>query len=209
MAQAKHKTLRQRQHEATAEAMLDAAEQALLLHGYDKATMQQIASQTGCAAGTFYLYFKNKQVLFEAMVMRHVKSMHGAAYAAMEAVRSPLDKIRQASVSILEYWQAHHPFLRLMLTVWPVRHRAMKEHFSSLGWDGHVKFRRVMQSHLREAQRQGLIRKDLSAATLMDFLDSVGFSLVEAFTFSPGRLDARKQARILWGLVAGGIVHQE
>ena len=203
------KTLRQRRHEATAEAMLDAAERALLRHGYDKATMQQIARETGCSPGTFYLYFKNKQVLLEALVVRHVQRMHAAAREAMARATDPLEKVRRAAVSILQYWQARRSFLRLVLTVWPIRPRAMQEHLVQIGLKDHMEFRRTIQGYLRQGQRLGHVRRDLPVETLMDFLDAVGFSLVEAFSFSPRRQTTEDQARVFWGLVAGGIVHQE
>ena len=202
-------SLRQRQHEATAEAMLDAAERALLRHGFDKATMQQIAGETGCVPGTFYLYFKNKQVLFEALVVRHMRQMHAAAREAMERASNPLEKIRQAATAAMQYWQIRRPFLQLVLTVWPVRHRAMQERLSQMGWKDHLEFQRTVQGHLRAAQKLGLVRRDLPVEILTEFLDSVGFSLVEAFTLAPGRQTAEEQAKIFWGLVAGGIVHQE
>ena len=200
---------RRRQHAATAEAMLDAAERAMIRHGYERATMQQIARETGCAAGTFYLYFKNKQVLLEALVVRHVQRMHAAAREAMARATDPLEKVRRAAVSILQYWQGRRPFLRLVLTVWPIRPRAMQERLVQIGLKDDMEFRRTIQGHLRAAQKQGLVRRDLPVETLMDFLDAVGFSLVEAFSFSPRRQTTEDQAQVFWGLVAGGIVHQE
>lgn len=201
--------LRETQHAATAEAMLDAAQRTLLRRGYQRATMQHLAAEAGCAAGTFYLYFQSKQVLFEALVARHVRGMHAAAREAMAGVRGPLEKIRQSVASILRYWQGNRPFLRLVLAVWPERHRAMRERLLAMGLKDQTDFRQSILGLLRQARRQGLVRRDLPAETLMDFLDAVGFSLVEVFSQSPGRQSVEEQARIFWGLVAGGILHQE
>ena len=206
----RHKSpLRQAQHAATAEAMLDAAERAMIRRGYERVTMQQIARETGCAAGTFYLYFKNKQVLFQAIVVRHMREMHAAARTAMAAVGDPLGKIRESVTAILRYWQDRSSSVRLTLTVWPMRHRAVREQLGVAGRKEHEEFQQTLMGHLRQAQRQGRIRRDLPAETLIDFLEAVGFSLMEAFSLSQGRQAVEEQARVFWGLMAGGIVHQE
>ena len=201
--------LRQRRHEATAEAMLDAAERALIRHGYGQATMQQIATETGCAAGTFYLYFKNKQVLFEALLVRHVQGMFQSAREAMAQVACPLEKVRQTLMGILGYWQGREPSLRLVFAAWPMRHRFLRERLSQIGWEDHLVFRRELQGHLQEAQEKGLVRRDLPAETLMDFIDGVAFSLVEAFSLSPSGPGLEDRMRILWGLLTGGLLHRQ
>ena len=208
MTRKKTTALRKARHAATTEAMLDAAERAMIRHGYEHATMQQIARQTGCAAGTFYLYFKNKQVLFEAILLRHVQAMLQAGREAMAEAKDPLEKVRRSVAAMLGYWQGRDPSLRLVFTAWPMRHRAMQDRLTEMGWKEHVEFRRVLLGHLREAQKRRLVRADLPADLLMDFIDAVCFGFVESFSFSPRRLPAQEQMRILWGLIAGGLTHR-
>ncbi len=205
----KTSTLRRRRHEATAQAMLDAAERAMIRHGYQRATMQQIAAETGCAAGTFYLYFKNKQVLIEAILVRHLEGMYEAARTAAAAAAGPLEKVRQTLTGILGYWHGRESLLRLVLAAWPMRVRIVRERLSQIGWRENVVFREEMEGYVREAQRKGLMRRDLPAETLMDFIDGVGLTMVEAFCLAPARPSLEDQVRILWGLLTGGLLHQE
>jgi len=204
----KRSILRERRHAATAEAMLEAAERAMVKHGYEQATMQQIAAETGCAAGTFYLYFKNKQELFEALLIRRLKALYQASEAEMARAESPLEKIRLSVTAAIRYCQEHQPFLRVAFTAWPMRHQAIHERLEEIGWSEHGRFRRVMAGHLRQAQKRGLVRRDLAADVLIDFIDAVVFSFMERFSFCPGRRRVEEQARILWGLVVGGLVHE-
>jgi AcrR family transcriptional regulator len=205
----KTKTLRRQRHEATAQAMLDAAERAMIRHGYQRATMQQIATETGCAAGTFYLYFKNKQVLIEAILVRHLEGMYEAARAAATTVADPLEKVRQTLGGILGYWHGREASLRLVLSAWPVRVRVVRERLSRIGWRENAVFREEMEGHIREAQKKGLVRRDLPPDTLMDFIDGVGLTMVEAFSLSPAGPSLEDRIRILWGLLTGGLLHQE
>ncbi len=202
-------SLRQRKHEAIAEAMLDAAERAMVRRGYEQATMQQIAAETGCAAGTFYLYFRNKQVLLDAIVVRHVKAMLARSRRAMEAAAGPLEKVRQSVLAALNYWQGRREVLRLVFSAWPMRHRAMQDKLVAMGWKEHLEFRGEVAALLREAQRRGLARRDLPPEILMDFIDAVSFSLVEMFSLSPARRATEDQFGVLWGLLTGGLLHQE
>ncbi len=50
--------------------ILDAAAAVIIRLGYDKATMSDIAEQAGASRRTVYLYFKGKEVLFEALLYR-------------------------------------------------------------------------------------------------------------------------------------------
>lgn len=50
------------------EALQRAALDALLQHGYEAASIEQIAAAAGVARGTFYLYFEDKLALFDALM---------------------------------------------------------------------------------------------------------------------------------------------
>ena len=52
------------------QAILDAAAAVIIRLGYDKATMGDIAEETGASRGTVYLYFKGKEELFDALLTR-------------------------------------------------------------------------------------------------------------------------------------------
>jgi AcrR family transcriptional regulator len=48
--------------------ILDGARRMFLAHGFDAASMNEIAREAGVSKGTLYVYFKNKEELFEAIV---------------------------------------------------------------------------------------------------------------------------------------------
>lgn len=49
-------------------AILEAARQVLAEKSYHEASVKSIAQKAGIAAGTFYLYFRNKEALFNSLV---------------------------------------------------------------------------------------------------------------------------------------------
>src|SRR3954470_14093464 len=49
--------------------IVDAARSVFLSQGYDAASMGEIARAAGVSKGTLYVYFENKEQLFDAIVM--------------------------------------------------------------------------------------------------------------------------------------------
>src|SRR5262245_9109959 len=50
------------------QAILDAALTVFAEHGYEAARLDEVARQAGMAKGTLYLYFKDKEALFESLI---------------------------------------------------------------------------------------------------------------------------------------------
>ena len=52
--------------------ILDAAERLFISKGYGKTTINDILQEVGIAKGTFYYYFKSKEEVMDAVVMRFI-----------------------------------------------------------------------------------------------------------------------------------------
>jgi AcrR family transcriptional regulator len=61
-----------RRKEARPEEIVAAALQAFAEHGYEATRLDDVARRAGVTKGTIYLYFKNKEDLFQAMVRQTV-----------------------------------------------------------------------------------------------------------------------------------------
>src|SRR5262245_428076 len=70
---------RRPQAEARRQAILDAALTVFAAQGYEAARLDDVAARAGVAKGTLYLYFKDKEALFEELV-------RGAVTPIMERV---------------------------------------------------------------------------------------------------------------------------
>jgi AcrR family transcriptional regulator len=67
---------------ARRQAILDAALTVFAQRGYEAARLDDMAAKAGVAKGTLYLYFKDKEALFEALVRGAVSPILGQASAA-------------------------------------------------------------------------------------------------------------------------------
>ena len=80
--------------EARREAILKAALWVFAAHGFEAARLEDVAAHAGVAKGTLYLYFQDKEALFEALVRNAVSPLleHMSRVAAAPGI-SPLDAI--------------------------------------------------------------------------------------------------------------------
>jgi AcrR family transcriptional regulator len=73
---------RQARSKATVDAVVTAAAQVLIVHGYEGATTARVAERAGVSVGSLYQYFPNKESLIAVLIERHadkiVEIMEGA-----------------------------------------------------------------------------------------------------------------------------------
>jgi AcrR family transcriptional regulator len=62
---------RQARSKATVDAVITAAAQVLIEHGYEGATTARVAERAGVSVGSLYQYFPNKEALIAVLIERH------------------------------------------------------------------------------------------------------------------------------------------
>ena len=90
--------------DARREAILDVASDVFLEDGYANASMSTIAARVGGSKGTLYNYFKNKEQLFAAYVVRHCAWQRGAMFdipSEAEDIRDALTKVGRTYLSVV------------------------------------------------------------------------------------------------------------
>jgi AcrR family transcriptional regulator len=81
--------------------------------GYAKADLDAVAADVGCAKGTLYRYFQNKQDLFQSAV-DHV--MRGLLEATSTPEREdPIDQLEDGVRAYLAYFEAHPEYVELLM----------------------------------------------------------------------------------------------
>lgn len=152
MPNGNNQTRRQRL-EAREEAIVSAAHEEFVKHGFEGAKIAGIARRAGVAEGTLYLYFRNKNALLEAVV--------GAFYArltegAMEGVA-----LRAATADRLAFLARHH--LTSCLAEWSILTLAMPALFQARKYRGseYFAFNRAYVAVFDNVVREGIARGDL------------------------------------------------
>ena len=197
--------LRQKLRDVATEAMLDAAERCMIANGYEQTTMQQIAAEAGCAIGTFYLYFKNKQELLRAICGRHGKLMHERIIAAYQQPIAPLEKVRAGLEMFLRYANEDQAFFRLFLDAVPLRLPHIHRFLDTDARKDHETAQDLELAALRQAQEQGQIRGDIPPTLLQEFLEGVCINTLESFLSSDPPPVVQQQIDTLWKFITGGV----
>lgn len=115
---------RERERLARRQAMLDAALVVFGEHGFEGATLDEIADQAEFGKGTLYNYFPGgKEELFHTLFEEHVVSGLRAVVAQALPETRPLGTADEARagfhdlmLGLLEHFEANHSVLRLFMT---------------------------------------------------------------------------------------------
>jgi AcrR family transcriptional regulator len=108
----------QRRTEQTRARLLDAARAVFLAQGYDGASTGAITEHADLGAGTFYLHFRDKRGLYEAVVRRELLVLRARWLAARESrprSAGPVAEISLMVEMVLEALLAEPDMARLVL----------------------------------------------------------------------------------------------
>lgn len=89
------------------EAIIDAAERQFFSRGFENVTMEDIAKELELAKGTLYLYFKNKDELYFAIVLRGVRIMNRMFRESVSDKKSGLDNAYAIGLAFYDFNKRH------------------------------------------------------------------------------------------------------
>lgn len=99
----------------TESAILQAAETVFSQKGFFGTTVAEIVERAGVSRGTFYLYFKNRDEVFSAILARVVGEMF--MLSASHQSGSPQERLEGANRAYLEIFRRHREFMRSVIQV--------------------------------------------------------------------------------------------
>jgi AcrR family transcriptional regulator len=95
--------------------ILDAAEGVFSARGYYEASMTEIAIRAGLAAGTIYLYFRDKADLYGSVIVEKMNEVVGRVEAALKSDPSAKLSLRAAVQALFAYHESNRQFFELFL----------------------------------------------------------------------------------------------
>jgi AcrR family transcriptional regulator len=199
---------RERDEERHREEILEAAKAAFVDHGFEGATMQEIAARAEFSLASVYKGFESKEQLFQELIVGHVKRYLVELDNAVAGVASPMERIRtsiRVSISYLEEEkELSHLLLRDLRGLWSPdnatqaangAYRAVFAYYEGL---------------FREAQAvHELCDVDPSEAALC-LLGTLHLRLVYSLFIEPQRpLDAEMMLRVVLGPIAASCAYRK
>lgn len=101
------KNLKKREKEQRREYIIDAAEKLFLDKGYDNVPMSDIAEEIGVNRATLYLYFKNKDSLYFAVLLRGLYLMRDAFQKAIKEDQNGLERLIALCKAFFSYYREY------------------------------------------------------------------------------------------------------
>ncbi|MGH2458622.1 MAG: TetR/AcrR family transcriptional regulator [Chloroflexota bacterium] len=135
------------------EQILEAATRIFSRKGYHDAAMDDIAVESRTSKGGLYFHFPNKQTLFLALLDQMIALLRARAEAAIAEEEDPIRKAEAALRVVLHTFASHRTLAQLFLVEALAAGREFQERLAA----SHAAFAGLVQSHLDDAVRQGVI----------------------------------------------------
>jgi TetR/AcrR family transcriptional regulator len=172
------KELKEREKEQRREYIIDAAEKLFFSKGYDNVSMNDIAEAVEMNKATLYLYFKNKEALYFAIVLRGLRIMNGLFQEKISKETTGIGKIGASGTAYLEFNRKYPHYYRLF-------HFAGTDRFAAVGGDDAAEVARLsgeafvmMGKAVNAGMADGTIRKGLNPTVVAIFLASASDAIV-------------------------------
>jgi TetR/AcrR family transcriptional regulator len=106
---------RERERQQRQNAIIDAAEQLFFSKGVENTTMDEVAVAAELSKGTLYLYFKNKDDLYHAIVERGLKVLLEIFHEAAGKQTAAIDQIREIGKAYAEFQREYPDYFNALL----------------------------------------------------------------------------------------------
>jgi AcrR family transcriptional regulator len=106
---------KEREKEQRRNAIIDAAEKVFFSRGLENATMDEVAEVAEFSKGTLYLYFKNKNDLFHAIIARALEILFDLFKEAVEKGKTGIEKVRAIGRAYYEFYKKEPDYFSAML----------------------------------------------------------------------------------------------
>lgn len=112
MIELSFKNLKKQEKEQRREYIIDAAEKLFLYKGYDNVPMNDIAHEVGVNRATLYLYFKNKDSLYFAVLLRGLYLMRDAFQKSIKEDQNGLERLISLCNAFFSYYNKYPEYYR-------------------------------------------------------------------------------------------------
>jgi len=138
--------------------ILDAAIEVIAKHGYASSRVTDIAARAGVADGTIYLYFHNKEELLMEAINSAFASFLSRARAELNQLHDPRERLRRLAFLHLSMLGSD----RNLAVVFQTELRHSAKFLGQFSTRHLIDYFQLIRQEVREGQRLGLFRADLS-----------------------------------------------
>ena len=139
-------------------AILMSAEELFESKGFENTTMDDIALRTGVTKPTLYVYFKNKQLIWDSIVCKHMELLLQDAIKAAESTESFEKRYYTLCFDIAEKFESHPVFYKA--TLGKISMDMEQEIYKKIYEIGE-QTNEAIAAFIRSGIEEGVVRKDI------------------------------------------------
>ncbi|MFA5411620.1 MAG: TetR/AcrR family transcriptional regulator [Candidatus Omnitrophota bacterium] len=186
--------------------ILKAAERIFALKGYDKARIQDIAKEAQYAAGTVYLYFKDKRALYFSLFEGKMKDFLSLIKKEIVSANDASEKLEIFLKKELEFFKENRAFFQIFISENKASRLAIDYKISNSRVS--IEYSNLTRSLIKMAQQQGIVRSDLDPNQIAGILHSISTSIIIGWFLKSRHLepqDPKETARFILNIFLDGI----
>jgi AcrR family transcriptional regulator len=170
---------RKREREERKEAIIDAAEKLFFSRDYDDVSMEAIAKGVGVNKALLYYYFKNKETLYFAIVLRAARIFNEMMKKNIEDKKTGLDKLAAIGRTFFEFSLKYPDYYNIYFHSGSPRFHMSNNEYSDeidiLSADTIL----CPAEAIRQGMKDGSIREGLNPVEVAIFMATVGESIIK------------------------------
>lgn len=162
---------KEREKEHRREEILNAAQSVFFGKGLQVATMDEIAQVAELSKGTLYLYYKSKEDLYLAVLIRGMETLYGMFVEAISTDRPTIEQLKSLSETYFEFFNKERNYFRMMnFFLHPEFHKQVsREMLDACSVENQRTWNLVIDL-LEKGVTEGILRQDLTSAETAAFL---------------------------------------
>lgn len=182
--------------------LLAAARAVFSEHGYQGASITEIARRAGVVEGTIYKHFENKRDLLHQVMRDFYESLIADVETGARGIRGAANRLRFVIGRHLAAFGADRGLCRLLIR----EIRPDGELYQSAIEELNRRYTRAAYEAIRDGVESGELRPDIDPATVRNMIYGAVEHVVWRFVFRGGKLDVDGVADDLTETVLHGIV---
>lgn len=169
---------KQREKEMRRNEIVDAAEKLFYKKGFDNVTMDEIADAVEFSKGSLYIYFKNKDSLFFAIVARTHREYFRQFKEHLDENASGGEQIRTMIRHLVEYTRDHQEYNDMACTIGPLIWSRMDTEYEQVLAENSMDYNLWLNDAINKGIADGSIRNDLNPALFGFYISLISISVV-------------------------------
>lgn len=167
---------KKREREQRKKEILNAAESLFFSNGYDKVSMDAIADVVELNKATLYQYFKNKEALLSAVVLRGIRILNKMYQECADTQVPGITKVFLMGKTYFR-WTQEHPEYQRLIRYYSLERFSEDNAFTPEIAKSFGESREFLSNAVREGIADGTIRDDMDPVLISTYLTVTSLSI--------------------------------